>query len=165
MPVTFRAYGAQDRDALLGIFDANCPAFFAANEREDFDAFLRAIEPDASAAFDDGYGYVVVEDDGVIVGAHGVRPDEASHGCRLTWILFSPAAQGRGHGRRVMDRVLGVARRYDATNVGIAASNKSAPFFARFGAVAERVTPDGWGPGLDRVDMRLDVVSTPGEIA
>ncbi|MBC7894679.1 MAG: GNAT family N-acetyltransferase [Cytophagaceae bacterium] len=165
MPVTFRAYRPEDREALLTIFDANCPEFFAPNEREDFEGFLGALEPNARAAMDDAYGYVVVEDAGMVVGAHGVREDAEHQGCRLTWILFAPDAQGRGLGRHVMDRVRKVARRKGATSVGIAASGKSAPFFAKFGAVVEQVTHDGWGPGMDRIDMRLDVAPTPAETA
>lgn len=105
MPVAYRAYRPEDRDALLTIFDANCPAFFAPNERADYDGFLRALDPNEGAVVDETYGYVIVEDAGVVVGAHGVRPDVEHQRCRLTWILFSPTAQGRGLGRQVMDRV------------------------------------------------------------
>ncbi|WP_242112849.1 hypothetical protein [Luteimonas aquatica] len=37
----------------------------------------------------------------------------------------------------------------------ISASHKSAPFFARFGALETARVPDGWGPGMHRVEMRL----------
>ena len=43
----------------------------------------------------------------------------------------------------------------DGRPVSIAASHKSAPFFARFGARIVETTPDGWGPGMHRVDMEL----------
>ena len=36
----------------------------------------------------------------------------------------------------------------------------SATFFARFGATETKRTCDGWGPGMDRVDMVLDPAST-----
>ena len=44
-----------------------------------------------------------------------------------------------------------------ATEIGISTSQKTAPFFARFGAVIGKVTEDGWGPGLDRVEMTLPI--------
>lgn len=151
-----RRYSPADREALLAIFDDNCPAFFAPNERDDFAAFLDALDivPEGPV---DGYGYVVVEHDGRVVGAHGVREDSDTDGCRLTWIMHAMSVQGRGFGRQVMERVLRVARANGAASVGIAASDRSAPFFARFGATVEQVTPDGWGPGMHRVDMRLSV--------
>jgi hypothetical protein len=37
----------------------------------------------------------------------------------------------------------------------VAASQHSAPFFARFGARELARTDDGWGPGMHRVDMEL----------
>ena len=151
----FRPYQPADREACLALFDENCPAFFAPNEREEYDAFLRELELGQGAG--EQYGYVVIEQDGVIVGAHGVRPDPATNGCRLTWIMNAIAVQGRGLGKQVMERVVRVARAEGATSVGIAASDRSAPFFARFGASVELVTPDGWGPGMHRVDMRLSV--------
>jgi N-acetylglutamate synthase-like GNAT family acetyltransferase len=153
----FRDYTPADRDACLALFDDNCPAFFAPNERADYDAFLAGVEASLGAATHDGEGYVIVEQDGRVVGAHGVQHDATTDTCRLTWILHANAVQGRGYGRLVMARVLRVARAHGATSVQIAASDRSAPFFARFGAKAEEVTPDGWGPGMHRIDMRLTV--------
>jgi hypothetical protein len=39
--------------------------------------------------------------------------------------------------------------------VDIAASQKSAAFFARFGAVTLKVVDNGWGTGMHRIDMEL----------
>lgn len=38
--ISFRFYRADDREACLALFDENCPAFFAANERADYAEFL-----------------------------------------------------------------------------------------------------------------------------
>jgi hypothetical protein len=54
-----------------------------------------------------------------------------------------------------MARVLASARASRLSRIDIAASHKSAAFFARYGAVELRRTQDGWGPGMDRVDMEL----------
>ena len=56
-----------------------------------------------------------------------------------------------------MRRVIGRGRQSGATEIGISTSQKTAPFFARFGAVIGKVTEDGWGPGLDRVEMTLPI--------
>ena len=141
----FRAYRNGDRDACLQMFDENCPEFFAPNEREDYAAFLAGAEGE----------YTIVLDSGRIAGAFGLAP----HGdaLALRWILFARAMQGRGLGAAVMSRALEAMRTRSVTVLHIAASHKSAPFFARFGAQPVTTTADGWGPGMDRVDMVLTV--------
>ena len=55
----------------------------------------------------------------------------------------------------MMERVVSLARASGVSTISIAASHKSAAFFERFGALAMERTTDGWGPGMDRVDMEL----------
>jgi hypothetical protein len=38
----FRPFEARDRAGCLALFEANCPVYFAPNEREDYEAFLAA---------------------------------------------------------------------------------------------------------------------------
>jgi diadenosine tetraphosphate (Ap4A) HIT family hydrolase len=65
--------------------------------------------------------------------------------------------QGGGVGRAIMADVMRHATALGAQWVDIAASHKSAPFFARFGAREQSRTLDGWGLGMHRVDMELPV--------
>jgi len=60
-----------------------------------------------------------------------------------------------GIGSAIMDRVSTLARASDISLVKIAASHKSAPFFAEFRAVEVGVTDNSWGPNMHRVDMEL----------
>ena len=62
MKYSFSPYTPEKEAACLALFDANCPEFFAPNERDDFAAFLKD-EPD---------GYTVVESDGALVAAYGL---------------------------------------------------------------------------------------------
>jgi GNAT superfamily N-acetyltransferase len=156
-----RAFEPKDRHACLALFDDNCPEFFAANERADYAAFLDAAPQSYR---------VGVTADG-IVAAFGLRHDIDPERCRLTWILIAAAWQGRGIGRRIMAEVTELGKAAGAPCIDIAASHKSAPFFARFGATAVRQQRDGWGPGMHRVDMELwlstpchESVSAPGPI-
>jgi GNAT superfamily N-acetyltransferase len=142
--VTFRPYSCTDRDACLAIFDANCPLFFAPGERADFQSFLDST-PD---------GYEVCEVDGRLMAAFGFVPDGVSSH-RLVWIMLDPAYQGGGVGSAIMRRIIALGRASQSQLIKIAASHKSAPFFAKFGAVATVQTEEGWGPGMDRVDMEL----------
>jgi GNAT superfamily N-acetyltransferase len=143
---SFRPYSVSDRAACLAIFDANCPAYFAPNERDDYEAFL-----DANPAT---YEVCIVND--VVAGAFGLTGDDVQRKS-LNWILIDPSLQGCGIGSAIMDRVVAIGRDSGWSFLDIAASHKSAPFFARFGAVIETVVEDGWGPGMTRVNMVLDL--------
>lgn len=137
--VIHRDYADADRAACLELFDANCPLYFAPNEREDYARFLQRRPP----------GYRVCARAGRVVGAYGLI------GSDLNWILLDPDAQGGGIGSAIMREVIAAARAAGLDAVRIAASHKSAPFFARFGAQTVAQTADGWGPGMHRIDMVL----------
>ena len=141
---SFRPYSVADKEACLAIFDANCPDFFLPNERDEYAGFL-------DAEYD---GYEVCEVEGRVVASFGLLRDNSD--CdRLCWIMLDPDSQGVGIGSLIMQRILSVGRASQSQLIYIAASHKSAPFFAKFGAIATGHTEDGWGPGLDRVDMEL----------
>ncbi len=142
--VTFRDYLETDKTDCLAIFDANCPEFFAPNEREDYLRFL-----DATPA-----GYEVCVVPGSLAGAFGVFP-EGKGAVSLNWILLDPNLQGLGIGSKIMARALASARSHGAISVLIAASHKSAPFFEKFGATTEAIVDHGWGVDMHRVDMNL----------
>jgi GNAT superfamily N-acetyltransferase len=142
-PVVFLKYEPGDDAACLALFDANCPEFFAPNERADYRGFL-----DSSPGW---YELSVVA--GNLVGAFGLDPAHSA----LRWIMIHPDAQGRGIGSAIMKHVIDSARKGGMSSIAIAASQKSAPFFERFGAVERSIQKNGWGPGLDRIDMTLAI--------
>jgi GNAT superfamily N-acetyltransferase len=141
---TFRRYQATDREVCLDLFDANCPEFFAPNERADYVAFLET----------EGGAYQVCLLGDRVVGAYGLLP-QGRNGLVIRWILITPKAQGQGLGSAIMQRVLAEVRGNGAAVLHMAASHRSAPFFARFGARETASTPHGWGPDMHRVDMEL----------
>lgn len=143
-PLSFRPYQAGDQPACLALFDANCPAFFDPGERAGYIRFLE-LTPD---------GYEICLDGARIVGAYGLRP-HAPDELVIRWILIAPDVQGRGIGSAMMARALDVCRATGVRLLHMAASHKSAPFFARFGARATATVRHGWGPDLDRVDMQI----------
>ena len=95
---TFRRYRAGDQPACLDLFDANCPAFFAAGERLGYIEFLSPVPE----------GYEVCVDGSRIVGAYGIRP-RVSDEAVIRWILIAPDFQGRGIGAAMMTRALTIA--------------------------------------------------------
>ena len=144
MAVSIRRYDMSYRDRMLAIFDANTPAFFAANERMDFARYL-----DENAV-----RYEVCEQDGRIVAGFAVAPGTMGR-AHLNWILVDPTAQGGGIGNAMMDAARQRARDQGAAILDIAASQHSAPFFLRHGAHALGRTDNGWGPDMHRIDMEL----------
>lgn len=142
--LSFISYTAKDKAACLQLFDLNCPAFFAPNERDDYAAFL-----DAALS-----GYELCCQDQVVVGAFGLICRDGQH-CALNWILLRPELHGHGVGRAIMHRVMLLAQAQQISQIRIAASHLSAPFFAKFGAKTVAVTKDGWGTNMHRVDMVL----------
>ena len=141
--VVFRPYLPTNKPACLGIFDANCPAFFAPNERDEYADFL--LESPS------GYEVCVIHHE--VVGAFGLLAG------RLNWMLIDPKSQGLGIGSAAMARVMTLAMSAGHKAVEIATSHKTAPFFAKFGAVTQEVAQDGWGPGMHRVDMTLPILT------
>ena len=147
----FRPYRQDDRQSCLQLFDQNCPASFAPNERRDYEEFLRDYEQSLDAAVD---RYEVCLMGGQVVGAYGLYADGPDR-LALRWIIVSAAAQRRGVGSMMMSRIVDGLRESEGVTLRISASHKSAPFFAKFGACERATIPDGWGPGMHRVEMEL----------
>ncbi len=145
MTLAVRPFDDADRPRCLALFDANCPRFFAPNERDDFLAYLagRAHE------------YRVCERDGAAVAAFGIA--KGMERASLNWIMVDPAAQGSGVGREMIVATVAEAKAMGATAIDIAASHLSAPFFERFGARELAREENGWGPGMHRVEMELRI--------
>ena len=143
-----RAYAPADRAACLALFDGNVPTFFTPGERADFAAFLDAYAAD--------WAFQVVERGGAIVacGGHRVAADGATAG--FCWGMVDRAQHRTGIGRILTQARLDAARATPGVRqVRLDTSQHTKGFYARFGFVVEQVVPDGYGPGLDRVDMLL----------
>ncbi|WOJ95202.1 GNAT family N-acetyltransferase [Congregibacter variabilis] len=146
--VMFRSYLKTDKQICLDLFDANCPEYFAPNERADYLEFLAA----------DPNNYELCEVAGSVVGAFGLFDiDTRANEKALNWILLDPQAQGRGIGSTIMARVTASAMAAGTTVVHIATSHKAKAFFEKFGAQIQSITDDGWGPGMHRVDMSISL--------
>jgi GNAT superfamily N-acetyltransferase len=144
-----REYTAADRDACLAVFDTNVPAYFITQEREAFAAFL-----------DDLPGpYLVIEDEsGTIVGCGGYAIVPETRTADMCWGMVARDRHGTGLGRLLLDARLDAVRADPrAEAVALNTSQHTRGFYERRGFVAERVTPDGFAPGLDRCDMRLSL--------
>ena len=137
-----------DRKACLALFDGNTPRFFAPSERADFEAFLRAGPVD----------FLVVLRGARLVGCGGWLLSSDAETAGLAWGMAAQDLHGTGIGIRLLSARLDALRRIGGVRrVTLDTSQHSQGFYARFGFRPLGVTPDGYGPGLDRWDMVLDL--------
>lgn len=139
---------ARDRDACLAIFRSNVPTFFGASEEADYAAFLEAPA---------GRYLVLHTPDGAIVAAGGYALD-AQGLYALCWGMVDRRRHRRGLGRRLLQARLDAVRAEGrAAAVRLSTSQHACAFFARFGFIVVEAVPDGIAPGIDRVEMRLEL--------
>ena len=98
-----------------------------------------------------GYQVGIIEDK--VVAAFGFRIQKHTGMGLISWIMVSPEVKGQGVGYEMMAWVRQEALQQNVSTVDIAASHLSAPFFSKFGAAKINTIPDGWGPGMHRVNM------------
>ncbi|MGE7414149.1 GNAT family N-acetyltransferase [Methylobacterium tarhaniae] len=149
--VTARAYAPSDRDACLALFDGNRIPFFTDADRAMFEAFLAGLAV--------AWGYQVLERDGRVVACGGCTVEADGTRAGFCWGMVDRGLQGTGLGTRLTDlRLRAAAAIPGVTQVRLDTSQLTQGFYARFGFRPVSVTPDGYGPGLDRWDMvlRLD---------
>jgi GNAT superfamily N-acetyltransferase len=131
----------------LAIFDGNTPDYFAPTERIEFGAFLdaRSVE------------YLVLETSaGVIVGCGGYYVKSVGGVAGLAWGMVDRAWHKRGLGRVLLEARLALLRRApDALLVRVNTSQSSRGFFERCGFRTVRVVPNGFAPGIDRVESEF----------
>lgn len=143
----FRPFRPDDITACLAIFDGNCPRFFAPSEREEFAAFLTAPRPSDAP-------YLVLEDESDILACGGIEvsgPD-----AHLTWGMVARDRHGQHLGTRLTEARLALARTLPGVErLILSTSQHTQGFYAGFGFTLTARTPDGFGPGLDRIDMAL----------
>ncbi|GGO32127.1 GNAT family N-acetyltransferase [Deinococcus humi] len=146
MTPRIRAYRPEDRAACLVLFDANTPESFLPHERSEFEAWLDG---------EDGPGeYLVVEGSCGVEACGGVWfSQEMQRPAGFAWGMVHPERQRQGIGTLLARARLARLRALDYTQAALDTSQSTAPFYARLGFREVRRTPDGCGPGVDRVDM------------
>lgn len=146
--VTIREFAAKDRERCLAVLDANTPDYFAPVERAAFEEFL--ANPPGT--------YLVLEDAGKIVGCGGYIPLPETRVAHTSWGMVHPDYKGRGLGKRLFQaRLDAVRERGDADRVRVVTSPQTASFFLPYGFRETRREKDGNAPGIDLVEMWLEL--------
>lgn len=147
-----RPYLLTDRDACLAVFDSNAPEFFLAHERAEFESFLDT--PSGS--------YFVLDHDGLIAGCGGYVIGDEPALARMAWGMVLRDWQRKGLGRLLlMYRLRQITKAGGVQFVSLDTTQRSAPFFLSQGFKAVNVAANGYGPGLDRVEMTMKLNVCP----
>src|SRR6266851_1836153 len=139
-----RPYMAADRDLCLGLLDSNTPRFFDPSVRREFEEFLdRPHCP-----------FFVIEHDGAIVACGGYAIEQEKTAARLVWGIVRSDSHKLGLGRYLLlFRLREITKAGGVQIVHLDTSQHSAPFYEKQGFKIIRTVKDGYGPGLDRVEM------------
>jgi N-acetylglutamate synthase-like GNAT family acetyltransferase len=144
-----RSYSVRDRDACLEILAGNTPGFFVPKDCETLTGFLSDLPGP----------YFVTEADGMIVACGGWALDTEGV-ADLTWGMVRRSLHRRGIGRHLLQyRLQSIRENTHAKVVRVRTAQLVQEFFARQGFITVEVAPNGFGPGLDRVTMDLQLES------
>ncbi len=142
-----RSYSVLDLQACLEILEGNTPEFFVPEDRDDFSEFLDNLPGP----------YFVIEEQGTIIACGGWAMD-AENVAALTWGMVRRNLHRRGIGRDLLRYRLKTIRDDGrAKLVRIRTVQLVQGFFAREGFAVVDVVPNGFGAGLNRVTMDLQL--------
>ncbi|MCC6538794.1 MAG: GNAT family N-acetyltransferase [Bryobacterales bacterium] len=141
-----RLYQPTDREACFAMFDSNLPEYFAPAERDQLGVFLDNLPRGE---------YYVAEHEGAVIGSGGISLQDDGRPPRLSWGMVHRAWHKNGVGRLLLLYRLRQLSRLEpnAEFVAMNTTPIAQGFFEKLGFRATEVIPDGYGPGLDRVEM------------
>jgi N-acetylglutamate synthase-like GNAT family acetyltransferase len=145
--VKIRNYSVHDRQSCLQVLDGNTPEFFVPKDRDEFSRFLDNLPGP----------YFVIEDRELIVACGGWAMD-AEEVAALTWGMVRRDLHRQGIGRDLLHyRLRAIWADGHAKVVQLRTVPPVQEFFARQGFDVVDVVPNGYGAGLDRVTMALQL--------
>lgn len=145
--LNIREYTSTDFEDCLALFESNLPRYFAEHEREEFVAWLN--DPKRAS-------YSVAEVDGQVIACGGIYHDPEQHHVGMAWGMVRRDLHGNGIGRRLTEfRLNQMVELYPSLERRLATSQHTYQFYEKMGFTVQKVTEDGFGPGIDRYDMSL----------
>lgn len=153
--VALRPWTLADLEGCLALARSNVPDFILPHEVAEYGAWLlRSCGPDADRG--DACAYFVLEDGAASLAAcGGIAFAEGAPVATLCWGLVRRDLHRRGIGTRMIVERLALARARGVEVVAMDTIPASVGFFQRQGFVEVARTRDGYGPGLDRIDLEL----------
>ncbi|MEZ9590043.1 GNAT family N-acetyltransferase [Vibrio breoganii] len=143
-----RQYNPEFKSMCLDLFDSNLGVFFDASERQEFSDYLDSLNKDSS--------YFIGIHDGLVVSCGGLS--ESSDKAGLTWGMVRKNHHGSGFGTKLTDFRLSKIRENGQINVVlIETSQHTQGFYLKRGFTQTKVVKNGFGKGIDRVSMELNI--------
>lgn len=103
--------------------------------------------------------YLVLRIKEDVIACGGLQLLDEGETAFLTWGMVAQPYHGRGIGRILTEARLNLARQTTGiAKVTLHTSQHTKGFYEMFGFVPFQCTPNGYGPGLDRWDMALQLV-------
>jgi N-acetylglutamate synthase-like GNAT family acetyltransferase len=138
-----------DTQACIALMRENTPEFFTQTELAEFGLWLRSNTSP----------YLVIEaDSGGLIACGGYHVDVGAKSAGLMWGMVARGRHRQGIGSLLLgERLKRIAADGRALRVVLDTSQHSRGFFERHGFQVVSIQADGFGPGLDRCDMRLSL--------
>lgn len=142
----FRNFQPEDAADCLALFDSNTPAFFGIHERKEFADFLSDASRPGS--------YLVMEHEGRVVACGGLASlDDTTAG--FVWGMVDRTMHRHGFGKELALARIEQAQAMGKRCVKLSTTQHVQAFYAKLGFTPGAVVTDGYGPGLDSVEMVL----------
>ena len=146
--MNIRPYQPDDLEEVVAVFRSNIPKYFGLSEEPELYDFLR----------DHADEYYVIEVYGTIAGSGGIAyNDLRSPTVSLCWGMVREDHLGTGLGKELTRFRIELSRKkYGSIPLTISTSQHTQGFYEKFGFRLTKHVPDGFGPGIDICEMRLD---------
>lgn len=139
-----RLYQPADRDACLSIFVSNTEAYFDPSELKGFSEFLDKEVHEVR--------YFVIVVDGVISACGGYYYGDGE--AWFNWGMVHKSEHGRGIGLLLLDcRLKDIKALHGVVPIYLATSQHTRGFYEKHGFKVQKVEPNGYAEGLDKVTM------------
>ena len=154
--IKIRTYQATDRMRCIELFKSNCPAYFDPSELEGFEHWLNGQDNQAivysTAAAE--FFYVLAQEENIL-GCGGFYIVKDKPIANLTWGMIEQQYHKKGFGSQLLTyRIAQIQKRYPSYTITLDTSQHTFNFFKRLGFSVTSISPNAYGPGLDRYDMR-----------
>lgn len=152
-----KKYEPIHRKKCLEIFESNCPKFFDATEKDGLLRWLNGQDNHQNAYSDTAteYYYVFIKAEKVI-GCAGFYTIKNEQCAKMSWGMIHRDFHQKGFGRELLQfRLNEIQQKYPTHHIALNTSQHTFPFYEKLGFVIKKITPNGYGIGLDRYEMVL----------
>ena len=143
MTVQIIPFESRFKSELLTLFDLNCPAFFAPEERSDFLEYLGEKVED----------YFVVFYQNKLVACGGINYPDGLARAVLSWDIIHPDFHKKGIGTNLVQYRIRHIQTKGVFQIGVRTSQMVYSFYEKNGFQLKQIQKEYWAIGYDLYDM------------